>query len=170
MSEEELLQHLIPFWADAGLIPTPVPAELLPTLQLLVPLVQERLKTLRDVVQWTDFVFQEIEPPAAETLISRKMTAEQTLELIRDIQEIMATLVQFNAESMEQPLRDLAEEKGIKAGPIFGLLRNAITAKKVSPPIFGSIEAVGRERALRRLENAEDVLIAYIAEHEDESE
>jgi glutamyl-tRNA synthetase len=170
MSEEELLQHLIPFWADAGLIPTPVPTELLPTLRILVPLVQERLKTLRDVVQWTDFVFQEIETPQAEKLINRKMTAEQSLELVRDVQKIMATLVQFNAESMEQPLRDLAEEKGIKAGPIFGLLRNAVTGKKVSPPLFGSIEAVGREKTLRRLENAEDALVDYIAEQEEASE
>jgi glutamyl-tRNA synthetase len=162
MSEEELRRRLIPFWADAGLIPTPVPAELQHTLRVLVPLVQERLKTLRDVVALTDFVFQDIDTPPVEKLIGRKMTAEESLEAIQAVQVLMARLVQFNDESMEQPMRDLADELGLKAGQLFGIVRNAVTGKKVSPPLFGSIEAVGRGRTLKRLENAEDALAAHI--------
>ncbi|MGC9349326.1 MAG: glutamate--tRNA ligase [Anaerolineae bacterium] len=170
MGEEELLQHLIPFWADAGMIPTPVPAELQHTLHVLIPLVQERLKTLRDVVDLTDFVFQEIDTPPVEKLIGRKMTAQESLAAIQAVQRLMAKLVQFNAEAMEQPMRDLADELGLKAGQLFGIVRNAVTGKKVSPPLFGSIEAVGRPRTLKRLENAEDVLAAYIEEHKEETE
>jgi glutamyl-tRNA synthetase len=162
MSEEELLERLIPFWEDAGLILTPVPTESFHTLELLVPLVKDRLKTLRDVVELTDFVFVEIETPPAETLIGKKMTAVQSLEVIRRVQTLFAELVHFNAETMEQPMRDLAKEMGLKAGQVFGIVRYAVTGKRVAPPLFGSIEAVGRPKTLRRLERAEEVLVAHI--------
>lgn len=162
MSEEALLYELIPFWADAGLIPTPVPTEIWPTLRTLVPLVQERLKTLRDVVELTDFVFQDIPTPPVEKLIGRKMTAEESLAAIQAVQQEIARMVQFNAEGLEQRLRALADELGLKAGQLFGLIRNAVTGKQVSPPLFGSMEAVGRGPTLKRLENAEDALAAHI--------
>ena len=158
MDAEELLDRLIPFWADAGLIPTPVPMEIMPTLRLLVPLVQERLKTLRDVLELTDFVFQEIPVPTVETLMPKKMTVQQSLTAIQAVQHLLCNLVQFTAEEMEAPMRALAAELELKAGQLFGIVRNAVTGKQVSPPLFGSLQAVGRERTLRRLEIAERVL------------
>jgi len=163
LSEEELLQRLIPFWANAGLAPDPVPAEMLPTLKILVPLVQERLKTLRDVVDLTDFIFVDIETPPVEKLIGKKMTAAQSLEAIQHTQALLAGLVHFTDEAMEGPMRQLATDLGLKAGQLFTIVRNAITGKKVSPPLFGSIEALGRTKTLRRLEVAEEVLVQHIA-------
>ncbi len=162
LSEDELLERLIPFWADAGWIPTPVPAELLPTLRVLVPLIRERLVTLRDVTQWTDFVFVDIETPPATEFIGSKMTAEQSLEAIRRTQALLANLVHFNAESMEEPMRELARNMGLKPGQLFTIVRNAVTAKQVTPPLFGCIEAIGRARALKRLECAEEALLAHL--------
>ena len=160
MDHPALLNELVPFWADAGLIPSPVPAELLPTLRLLVPLVQERLKTLRDVVPLTDFVFQEIKMLPAEAFVPKKMTAEESVEAIRETQRLLSGLVQFTAEEMEGPMRELAQKLGLKAGQLFGIVRNAVTGKEVSPPLFGSLQAVGRERTLKRLEQAEQILLA----------
>ncbi len=168
MSKEELLDKLIPFWTDAGLISTPVSTAMLPTLRILVPLVQERLTTLRDVVDLTDFVFRKIETPPAEELIGKKMTAGESLEAIRRVQRLFSGLVQFTPEAMEQPMRDLADEMDLKAGQLFGIVRTAVTGKRVSPPLFGSIQAVGRERTLKRLEAAEQALIAYIMENNGE--
>ncbi len=161
MSQEELLERLIPYWQDAGLIESPVPTETLPTLRILVPLVQERLTTLRDVVTLTDFVFQEIDKPSVETLVGTGMTAEQSLEAILAVQRLLGGLVQFVPDAMEEPMRSLARELGLKPGQLFGIVRNAVT-QAVSPPLFGSIQAVGRERTLKRLETAERVLVAYI--------
>ncbi len=162
MDPQELLDCLIPFWVDAGLIPSEIPTELLPTLRLLVPLVQERLKTLRDVIPLTDFVFQEIKMLPAEAFVPKKMTAEESIRAIRETQRLLSGLVQFTAEEMEGPMRELAKELGLKAGQLFGIVRNAVTGKEVSPPLFGSLQAVGRERTLRRLEQAEQVLLASI--------
>jgi len=162
LSEEDLLERLIPFWENAGMVPTPVTAELCPTLTTLVPLVQERLKTLRDVVELTDFVFCDIETPPVTDLIGKKMTAEQSLDAVQRTQALLAHLVHFTAEAMEGPMRDLASEMGLKAGQLFTIIRNAVTAKQVTPPLFGGLEAVGRTETLRRLERAEEALAAYI--------
>ena len=64
----------------------------------------------------------------------------------------------INHETAEQPLRDLASELGVKAGQVFGLIRNAITGQKVSPPIFESMDVIGRDESLRRIENAIKIL------------
>jgi len=162
MSEEALLEALTPFWANAGLIPMPVPVEMHHKLQILVPLVQERLKTLRDVVPLTDFVFQDIETPTVDKLIGRKMTAESSLEAIREVQRMLREFVPFDADTIEAPMRELATTLGLKVGQLFGIIRNAVTGKMVSPPLFGSIQALGLEQTLKRLENAEDVLVAHI--------
>jgi glutamyl-tRNA synthetase len=162
LSQEELLERLIPFWADAGLIPPDVPVELLPTLELLIPLVQERLKTLRDVVELTDFVLTDIDIPPVEKLIGNKMTAMQSLEAIRRVQALLAGAAHFEAAALEMPMRQLADNLGLKAGQLFGIVRNAVTGKEVSPPLFGSIEALGRATTLKRLECAEEVLVQYI--------
>ncbi len=162
MSEDELLNRLIPFWADAGMISDPVLVETLPTLRILVPLVQERLKTLRDVVDLTDFVFVDVAPPTVESLIGKRMTAEESASALRAVQHLLGSLVQFTADAMEAPMRSLAAELGLKAGQLFSIVRNAVTGKEVSPPLFGSIQAVGRERTLRRLEVAEQVLLTHI--------
>ena len=163
MSPEALLEALTPFWADAGLIPMPVPVEMHHRLQILVPLVQERLKTLRDVVPLTDFIFQDIETPAVDKLIGKKMTAESSLEAIREVQRKLRESVPFDSDAIEGPMRELATTLGLKVGQLFGIVRNAVTGKKVSPPLFGSIQALGLEQTLRRLENAEDRLVAHIA-------
>ena len=168
MSEEALLEALIPFWANAGLIPAPVPVEMRHTLQILVPLVQERLKTLRDVVPLTDFVFQDIETPTVDQLIGKKMTAESSLKAICEVQRVLRESVPFDADTMEGPMRELATTLGLKVGQLFGIIRNAVTGKKVSPPLFGSMQALGLAQTLKRLENAEDVLVAHIAAEETE--
>ncbi len=164
LSEEELLQHLIPFWEDAGFVASPVPAEDLETLRILVPLVQERLKRLSDVVELTDFVFTEIETPAAEALVGKKMTPAQSRDALRAVQKLLAGLVSFDAETMEPALRKLAEALDLKAGQLFTIIRVATSNKRVAPPLFGSLEALGREKALRRLDRAEEVLTRYLKE------
>jgi glutamyl-tRNA synthetase len=159
---EDLLAHLLPFWQRAGLVPDPCPPEEWNRLQLVVPLIQERLKRLDEVIEWTAFLFGEIEPPPAEHLVGKKMTPEQSLEAIRHTRRLLADLEPFDAETLEPPLRALAEELGVKAGPVFGIIRWATTGQPVSPPLFGSLAALGRERTLARLDAAEKVLAASL--------
>ncbi|MBN1260027.1 MAG: glutamate--tRNA ligase, partial [Anaerolineae bacterium] len=164
LSREALLQHLIPFWVEAGFIPYPVPAGILRVLEIMVPLVQERLKHLTDVVELTDFIFTDIATPSPEDLIPKKTTPEQSLEIVRAIVKELAKLVSWDAESMEPALREMAAELNVKAGQVFNIIRVATSNKRVAPPLFGCLEALGRETTLKRLGQAEDVLVSHIAQ------
>jgi len=162
LSEEELLARLMPFWQEAGLVPDPCPKGLRARLRQLVPIVQERLKRLEEIVEWTTPLLREIETPAAEKLVGKKMTPQESLEALRRGRALLASVDPFEAEAMQQPLRDLADELGVKAGALFGILRWATTNQKVSPPLFGSFEFLGREEVLARLDAAEAVLAASL--------
>jgi glutamyl-tRNA synthetase len=161
LSEEELLERLMPFWQDAGLVSDPCPEHLMARLRQLVPIVQERLKRLEEIVEWTTPLLQEdFAPPAAEDLVGKKMTAQESLDAMRRSRELLSAIDPFKADGMEKPMRELAEELGLKAGQLFGILRWATTAQKVSPPLFGSFEFLGREKVLARMEASEKVLAA----------
>ena len=160
LSEEGLLERLLPFWQEAGLVPDPCPAHLLPTLQRIVPLVQERLKHLDEVAGWTAFLLREIDTPPAEKLVGKKMTPEESLVAMRRTRSLLAELEPFDAEAMETPMRALAEELALKAGQLFGVVRWAVTGQKAAPPLFESLAILGRERVLARLGAAEAALAA----------
>jgi glutamyl-tRNA synthetase len=162
LSEEELLERLLPFWQRAGMVEDPCPEEMRARLRIVVPLVRERLKRLADVVELTGPLFQEIETPPAEALVGKKMTPQESLEALRRARALLTEIEPFEAEAMEQPLRDLANELGLKAGQLFGILRWATTNQAVSPPLFGSFEFLGRERVLARLDAAERILAAEV--------
>ncbi|HEY89703.1 MAG TPA: glutamate--tRNA ligase [Thermoflexia bacterium] len=163
MEKSELLKRLVPFWQAAGLVPSPVPSEMFETLAQVVPLIQERLKRLKDVVELTDFIFTEIETPPAEKLVGKKMTPLESLEAVQAMQTVLSNLVNFDAATMEPPLRQLAQDLGLKAGQLFNIMRVATSNKRVAPPLFGSIEAIGRKRTLQRLSRAEEALTQLIA-------
>jgi glutamyl-tRNA synthetase len=162
LSEDELLERLLPFWQGSGLVDDPCPEDLMARLRQLVPIVHERLKRLEEIVAWTTPLLREIETPTADKLVGKKMTPQESLEALRRSRDFLVTVDLFEAEAMEQPLRDLADELGVKAGALFGILRWATTNQPVSPPLFGSFEFMGREKTLARLNAAEEVLAASV--------
>jgi len=71
---------------------------------------------------------------------------------------------EFRAEPLEERCREAAEAMGWKAGDFFKPLRVALTGRTVSPPLFGSMELLGRERCLARIDAALSALAAGAAE------
>nr|HID13264.1 glutamate--tRNA ligase [Anaerolineae bacterium] len=162
LSHDDLLERLLPFWQRAGLVPDPCPEEMRETLRRVVPLVQERLKRLGEVVEWTAFLFREIETLPAEKLVGKKMTPGESLAALRRARSLLSQVEPFEPETMEPPMRALADELGLKAGQLFGIVRWAVTGQKVAPPLFGSLAILGRERVLARLDAAEAALAALV--------
>ena len=157
MSHAELADALLEYWRR---YPPPQIPDLPDKTYLLriVPLVQERLKTLGDAALLIPFLFQdEIEYETGE-LVQKGMDesgAKRALEasLVR-----LSELSSFDDGSIEGCLRPLADEAGVKVGQLLGSLRVAITGLRVSPPIFQSIEVLGRERTLAAIKKAVDRL------------
>ena len=103
------------------------------------------------------FFLGEVQPDP-ESLIGKKMAVEQTLEMARRIETLLVSLPDFGEGTANQPLRNLATELGLKAGHVFGFLRSALTAQEVSPPVFETMEIIGREKVLERVRNAIGIL------------
>jgi len=159
MAPEELSRRCLPFLQRAGLLPNPCPPERLAYLVRVMPLVQERLRTLAEAPDLLDiFLKDEIAPPAVSLLIGKKQTDPAVAVILRRGREILATLPAFTEEAMEPALRTLAAELGIKDGEVFMPLRVAISGRTATPGIFETMAAIGRERCLDRVDKALDVL------------
>jgi glutamyl-tRNA synthetase len=149
---EELARRLRPYLLQAGL---EVNTEVL--LQV-TPLIQERLTQLDEVVSWAGFFFQEEIQVDPADLVGKDLTAEQSRAVLARARETMAGLPSFGHDSLETTLRDLAEELELKAGTLFGMLRQALTGQKVAPPLFGTMIVLGRALTLQRIRQAEEKL------------
>jgi len=125
----------------------------------VTPLIQERIKLLNDVVEVAGFFFREdVIPESPASLIPKKMDAAQTASALQRAYETLAGLPDFAAQTQEAALRPLAESLGLNPGQLFGALRVAVTGKTVSPPLFETMEVLGREVALARIKKAIELL------------
>ena len=152
MTTEDLSARVKPYFTEADLS---VQDE---TLLKVTPLIRERLVTLDDCLEFASFFFKEEVEPAPEELIAKGLDAKQSAEIARKALEVFSGLTELTHATGEPPMRAYVEESGYKAGQVFGLLRTAVTGQKVSPPLFESMEIVGKEKVLERLKKAADVL------------
>ena len=104
------------------------------------------------------FFFEEQVHPEPELLVGKKMTPLESAEAARRAHQILIGLPVIDHETAEQPLRDLADEMGLSAGQLFGILRVAVTGQSISPPLFESMAIIGREKVLERIANAVTLL------------
>ncbi|MBN2239051.1 MAG: glutamate--tRNA ligase [Dehalococcoidales bacterium] len=117
-------------------------------------LVQERSKTLAEAPELVTFLFTDDIEYEPDMLIGKKMTKEDAVKALEASLEKLKNLAVFDTESMETVLRPLAEELGLKAGQLFGTLRTATTGRTAAPPLFQTMEVLGREKSLARIEEA----------------
>jgi glutamyl-tRNA synthetase len=127
-------------------------------LRRAVPLIQERLKTLRDAAPFVDFMFNDIPLPSKQALIGQKMDEASSLAALQQVRNLLAQLPGFEDTPMEQAMRALADQLQLKPKQLFTIVRNAVTGKDVTPPLFGTICVIGRDTTLQRLDRAIDVL------------
>ena len=151
--DEELADALLDYWRRCP------PAELPPepdreTLVQIVPLIKERLKTLADAAERIPFFFSDDFDYEPGELIQRKMDAEGTLGALNAAIELVGAVDPFDAATLEARLRGLADDLDIKVGQLLGTMRVATSGLKVSPPLFESLEILGRERVVRDLNRA----------------
>ena len=126
-------------------------------LDILIPVIQERIKRLDEAAGWLDWAFMdadEISYKKPKLLLGRKLDAAQSIEMLQAGAALLEKVEPFAAETIHQAFRAKAEALAVKAGSFFGPLRGAISGKAVSPPLFESIEALGRQETLRRIERA----------------
>jgi glutamyl-tRNA synthetase len=145
---EELSGHLLPIVREAGF---QVDAA---KMLRVTPLIRERIKLLRDVLTAADFFFADQLPeydPAE--LIPQKGDAAMALRVLEKAREVLAH-VEFKHDPLDQALRGAAQELGVKAGQMFQPIRVAVCGRKNAPPLFETLEVLGRETTLERIGKA----------------
>lgn len=148
MSEKELMQRLLPYFDKLGYQVDPI------ILAKAIPLIQTRMATLDEGPELSGFLFKEEIGVPAEMMVGKNMTAAESAAALKKAASILEILPEFTAANAEEPMRAVAEELGLKAGQLFGILRNVVTGQEVSPPLFESMELVGREKVLARIKTA----------------
>src|SRR6202140_211948 len=148
LSVDELSARLLPIVHAAGFPIAPG------KMRAITPLIRERIKLLRDVVTVAAFFLVDQLPPydPAE-LIPQKGDAAMALKVLGRAREILAQ-TEFKHDPLDQNLRAAAQELGLKAGQMFQPIRVAVCGRKNAPPLFETLEVLGRETTLARIDQA----------------
>jgi glutamyl-tRNA synthetase len=151
LTDEQLAMRLRPFLPDAL-----ADASVL----RVVPLIKERLVRLADAAELVAFLVETDTQVAGlydtEALLPKNRSPADVAAAVASARDLLAALTDadFAADVLEARCRTAAEELGWKAGDFFRPLRVAVTGRTVSPPLFGSMELLGREPVLARLDAA----------------
>lgn len=127
-------------------------------LMKVIPLIRERMVTLDDCLPFAAWFFREKVVPNPEELLGKNLTPTQSADVARRSLEILSGLPELTPIITEPPMRTLVENMGLGPNQVFGILRAAVTGQTVSPPLFESMEIVGKEQVLDRIRAAISIL------------
>jgi glutamyl-tRNA synthetase len=158
MTPEQFVDRMVPLLEQAGLMAPGDASARREWLLALAPLVSERIKRLDEVVPMVRFLFEEV--PIDEPARSAVLAKPGASAALSAAEEALEATAPWEAGAIEAALRALPERLGMKPKAVFQAVRVAVTGSTVSPPLFESLELLGKERTLARLQAA----LAYAAE------
>lgn len=126
-------------------------------IESIVPLIRERIKKLSEFETLAGFFFKDV-AWSRELLVLKGETVDSAREKLEESLKLFKEIKGWGAEELEGKTRDLAKNLGWKAPNLFMVLRVAISGQKISPPLFESMEVLGREKVLQRIKNAASIL------------
>ncbi|TXH43816.1 MAG: glutamate--tRNA ligase [Actinobacteria bacterium] len=163
LGPDELAERMVPFLQSAGLLGAVVTEGQAELIRAVVPLVQERMETLDQAPGMIGFLLVEpqdfvLDHDAATALV------DPSAEALATAHDALAGLAEWCTADIEQALRAaLVDGLGLKPRVAFGSVRVAVTGRRVSPPLFESMELLGRDESLRRVASARDRAAAAAA-------
>jgi glutamyl-tRNA synthetase len=147
---DELVRRLMPYAQQAGF--TNVTPE---KLGAIAPLIRERIRLLGDIATVADFFFsKELPPYNPAELIPQKGDAAMAARALRKAKEVFQSVPAFDHGTLESALRSTADELKLKSGQMFQPVRVAVCGRKNAPPLFETLEVLGRDTVLARLDLA----------------
>ena len=150
LSIDELTHRVLPYLKKAGVVGDPVHDSDAQLLELAMPLVAERINKLTEAVDMLGFLFVDEEHFERVDEID-----DAGREVVQAAHDALSGLAHWSTAEIEEALRGaLVEGLGLKPRHAFGPVRIAVTGRKISPPLFESIELLGRDRTLARLSGA----------------
>ncbi|GAA3306940.1 glutamate--tRNA ligase [Glutamicibacter nicotianae] len=151
LEPQDFRDRLVPYLQAAGLVGEVLTERENEILDQAAPLVQERIALLGEATDMLEFLFKADDEIAIEEKALKGMPANLVEVIDASIQGLEG-LAEWNAETIQAALRTkLVDELELKPRQAFGPARVAISGKRVSPPLFESMEILGRESSLKRL-------------------
>lgn len=125
------------------------------TLLKVTELVQTRIKILNDVVSIAGFFFrEEFIAPDAKLLAIKNVDAAKSKTILEDIHGKLSASNDFTHAALEGIVREISESNGLKPKDLFGLLRVVVTGQTIATPLFETMEIIGKEITLARINDA----------------
>jgi glutamyl-tRNA synthetase len=144
LEPSDLAERLVPFCVRAGIDADSESGRKM--LTAVAPLISERLKRLDEAPSMIKFLFGSV------TLDEKaSKTIQGQAEYLRAVADRLAELPGWTGAEIEAALRGLAEERSLKPKQAFQPIRAAVTGTLVSPPLFESLEILGKDIAIERL-------------------
>lgn len=156
MPAEQFVARIVPWLEKAGLSDAKDAAERPEWFVKLAPLVSERVKRLDEVAEKVEFLF--VEPKIDESAREKVLAKAGAGRSLSAASEVLADCA-WSPEAIEEALRAVPEALGLKPKVVFQAIRVAATGSTVSPPLFESLELLGRERTLARLAAASSLAV-----------
>jgi glutamyl-tRNA synthetase len=147
LPDEVLSQKLLAF------LPVEFPKEKMPQI---LPLIKDRLVILADVVDLTSFFYQSIQPDLS--LLLKKSTDTEVIDQLSQTISALESISAWNTEAIETAIRDIETKNQWKRNQYFMMLRLAVTGKTATPPLFETIEVLGKDTTINRLVAAKKLL------------
>jgi len=155
LSVEEITHRALPFLKEAGVVADPVSDADAQLLELAMPLIAERINKLTEAAPMLGFLFVSDEEFSLDPADAEKLLNDDGKAVVRRAHDRLAELREWSTAGIQEALQaELVEAMGLKPRNAFGPVRVAVTGRRVSPPLFESMELLGRERSLHRLQSA----------------
>lgn len=150
LSADEFARLMLPF------LEKDLPAEVKRPLdhdyvKQIAPFIQERTRTLNETKDLADFFFVAEPPYESKLLLQRLHDKSIAINALTVAKSKLASEANFEAASLENMLRLLSTELGLRTGEFFSLLRVAVTSRTATPPLFETMSILGKERCLKRI-------------------
>lgn len=155
LSLDEMTDRVLPYLTAAGVVSDPVSDADAQLIEQAMPLVAERINKLVEAVDMLGFLFVSDDEFAVDPADAEKLLNDDGRAVVRRAIDKLYGLEQWSTAAIQDALQaELVEAMGIKPRNAFGPVRVAVTGRRVSPPLFESMELLGRDRSLARLQSA----------------
>ncbi|GAA3523665.1 glutamate--tRNA ligase [Nocardioides daeguensis] len=155
LSIEEITHRVLPFLKRDGVVSDPVTDADAQLLELAMPLVGERINKLAEASSMLGFLFVAEDAFEVDPEDAAKQLGEAGAPVLQASYDALAALPTWSTEAIQGALQTaLVDGLGLKPRNAFGPVRVAVTGRRISPPLFESMELLGRDRSLGRLQRA----------------
>ena len=149
----EKLAVMLPFLQRAGLVPSSPTAETLSLVQSIVEASGDRLKVAGDILAYADFFLVD-HPLMDQAAVRLRLEKRGIGSLLGSYRKSIAELSEFSKISLEESLKKIVADAGLKTGDFVHAVRVAVTGKTVGPGLYDCLFILGRESVLRRIDSA----------------